>query len=338
MFAINQATCQLGKISNNLEKHGDEEVPAWTIPVAGILIDLATLEALLHDGHASEAFFAMNPHTEVLEPRVWLTYAEPIKLTEAYDGMATTIKFGSQVLEFERSRLKDLVIGRFYPGMAQLDGKLQLYPGLDHENLVLQEAQNMPITLTVLDAKVAKSKKLRQQELPLGSANEPSDASGDADGDSSASVVGADDPLYPEALRFVLESRITSVDGVQIQFKIDQFRAGLLLAAMEDAGIVGPVRDDNSREILTESFEQPPDVPEHLPEDDEGGDDELDDDDTSDAPAPDPEPTDAGVWPMAAPGADELPNSRTGRAINAHAKRQARKRARKAGNGDARTH
>lgn len=338
MFAITQRTCTMGKISNNLEKHGEEDVPAWTIPITGILVDLAAIEFLLHDARASEAFFARNSDTDILEPRPWLTYAAPIALTEAYDGMATTIKVGDEELEFDRCRLKDLVLGRFYPGMAQIDCKLQLEPGLDHANLVLQEFQNQPIVLTVLDAKIAAKKKLRQQELPLVQPSEPPAAASEAGIDSNSNV-GADDPLYDEAVTFVCESRVTTVGGVQVQLGIDQARASLIMGAMQIAGIVGPVRDDNSRAILVDEEGLPLLQPgETAPGSDDGG-DEDDGQGDDDAPvAPDPEPSDAGVWPMAAPGSDELPTSRTGRAVTAHAKRTARKRARAGKGSDVRAH
>jgi hypothetical protein len=300
MFAINRATCTMGKISNNLETHGDEDVPAWTIPLVGILIDAHTLEELLHDCHASEGFFKRNADGQ-LEPRPWVTYAEPIALTEAYDGLATSIKFGDELIEFDRCRLKDLTLGRFFPGAAQLDCKLQLYPGLDHANLVLQAMQNHPIVLTIESAKVAAKKKLKQQELPLMQAAEAANA----DDATRTDNVGATDPLYDAVVTFVTESRITSVSGVQAQFGIDYARASLLLGFMEVAGILGPVRDDHSREIL--------DGTQYGPGDDDEGDDA--DEDT-----------------------EAVPTSRVGRAVTAHAKRQSRKRARTGKNGDARAH
>jgi hypothetical protein len=298
MFAITRATCQMGKIANNLETHGDEDVPAWTIPIAGLLLDAHQLEELVHDCHASEAFFKRNADGQ-LEPRPWLTCAEPIALTEVYDGLATSIQFGDELIEFDRCRLKDLTLGRFFPGMAQLDCKLQLYPGLDHANLVLQAMQNRPIVLTIESAKVAAKKKLRQQELPLVQAAESANA------EDATDNVGAADPLYADAVTFVTESRITSVSGLQVQLGIDYARASLLMGAMQIAGIVGPVRDDHSREIL--------DGVHYGPDDEE---DEVAEEDTEAEPAVSP----------------------VGRAVTAHAKRQARKRVRSGRNGDARAH
>lgn len=294
MFAIHRATCQFGKISNNLETHGDEDVPAWTIPIAGILLDAHQLEELLHDCHASEAFFKRSADGQ-LEPRPWLTYAEPIALTEVYDGLATSIQYGDELIDFDKCRLKDLTLGRFFPGMAQLDCKLQLYPGLDHANIALQYMQNKPIVLTIESAKVAAKKKLKQQELPLGESRASPQAPPDGGGEASSGV-GGDDELYAQAVAFVRESRITSASGVQRQFGIGYNRAALLLGAMELAGIVGAVREDSSREILDD-------------------------------------------FPLAKEDADAEPaTSRTGRAITALAKQQARRRARTAKNGDARAH
>lgn len=274
MFAIDHAHCQMGKISNNLEKHGEEDVPAWTIPIVGVMVDAVTLCTLLHDPFGSDAFF-MRGKDGVMEPRAWTTHANPIALTEAYDGMATKIVMGDEFADFDRCRLKELTLGRFFQGgMTQVDLKLQLEPGLARENLVLQEYQNQPIVLTVEDAKVAAKKKLRQQELPLVvTANGEAKAEASAHPDPDATNgVAADDPLWTDAVSFVRESRISSISGLQMQLKIGYNRAALLMGAMEIAGIVGPRKADGSREIL--EAETPPPSP--LDDAEQPGDDDSD--------------------------------------------------------------
>ena len=65
------------------------------------------------------------------------------------------------------------------------------------------------------------------------------------------------DPLYDEAVRIVTESRKASISGVQRRLKIGYTRAARMIEAMEEAGLVGPLQSNGSREVLAPP---PPDV------------------------------------------------------------------------------
>jgi len=58
------------------------------------------------------------------------------------------------------------------------------------------------------------------------------------------------DPLYDEAVRIVTETRKASISGVQRRLKIGYNRAARMVEAMEEAGIVGPLEANGSREVL----------------------------------------------------------------------------------------
>ena len=58
------------------------------------------------------------------------------------------------------------------------------------------------------------------------------------------------DPLYDEAVRIVTESRKASISGVQRRLKIGYNRAARMIEAMEEAGLVGPLQSNGSREVL----------------------------------------------------------------------------------------
>ena len=61
---------------------------------------------------------------------------------------------------------------------------------------------------------------------------------------------GEQDPLYDEAVRIVTETRKASISGVQRRLKIGYNRAARLVETMEEAGIVGSLQPNGSREIL----------------------------------------------------------------------------------------
>lgn len=58
------------------------------------------------------------------------------------------------------------------------------------------------------------------------------------------------DPLYDQAVRIVTETRRASISGVQRRLKIGYNRAARMVEAMEQAGIVGPLESNGSREVL----------------------------------------------------------------------------------------
>ncbi len=64
-------------------------------------------------------------------------------------------------------------------------------------------------------------------------------------------VEGAEsDELYDSAVRIVTETRKASISGVQRRLKIGYNRAARLVEGMEQAGIVGPLESNGSREVL----------------------------------------------------------------------------------------
>ena len=71
-------------------------------------------------------------------------------------------------------------------------------------------------------------------------------SAGDAGGESGAEA----DPFYDQAVRIVTETRRASISGVQRRLKIGYNRAARMLEEMEQAGVVGPLQSNGSREVL----------------------------------------------------------------------------------------
>ena len=67
----------------------------------------------------------------------------------------------------------------------------------------------------------------------------------DENGDDAES-----DPLYDEAVAFVLESRKASISSVQRKLRVGYNRAARLIEQMEASGVVSPMSSNGSREIL----------------------------------------------------------------------------------------
>jgi S-DNA-T family DNA segregation ATPase FtsK/SpoIIIE len=58
------------------------------------------------------------------------------------------------------------------------------------------------------------------------------------------------DPLFDEAVAFVVESRRASISGVQRRFKIGYNRAARMIEEMERIGRVGAAETNGNREVL----------------------------------------------------------------------------------------
>jgi len=63
-------------------------------------------------------------------------------------------------------------------------------------------------------------------------------------------VDGETDPLYDQAVRIVTETRRASVSGIQRRLKIGYNRAARMVETMEQAGLVGELQSNGSREVL----------------------------------------------------------------------------------------
>ncbi|WP_375738265.1 DNA translocase FtsK [Pseudomonas boanensis] len=74
--------------------------------------------------------------------------------------------------------------------------------------------------------------------------------SGSGEGGEGGSEGSEDDPLYDEAVRFVVESRRASISAVQRKLKIGYNRAARMIEAMEMAGVVSAMNGNGSREVI----------------------------------------------------------------------------------------
>ena len=78
-------------------------------------------------------------------------------------------------------------------------------------------------------------------------------AQSSGDGEALGSPMDRDngaDPLYDEAVAFVIETRRASISAVQRKLKIGYNREARMIEAMESAGVVSEMGANGSREVL----------------------------------------------------------------------------------------
>lgn len=166
MISLIDKLTRLGKISNNLELHGDEEVTAFQIPVEGVMLDAKELCALLEDKFAHQLIF--NDKRGLKEPTDALRKLDALKLKDNFEGATVIMTLtGDRELEFDECNLKELTLEPQVGGLTALAFKVYLRPGIGANNLLLQEHQHREVKLTITNATVAMKAKSRQQDLPL---------------------------------------------------------------------------------------------------------------------------------------------------------------------------
>lgn len=165
MLTITDQICRMGKYSNNLEKHGEEDVPTWAVPFTAVMLSTEQINTLFADPHADRALFNTNKQN-LKEPMPWLSKCS-LDYADKFEGATVTMTLsGDRELEFSGCPVKVLSLQPRVGGLTESELQVQVHP--DRKQLVLiHEHQNREVKLSISDAKVALKKKSTQQELAL---------------------------------------------------------------------------------------------------------------------------------------------------------------------------
>lgn len=164
-FALTDEHAQMGKISNNLEKHGEDElITGFTLPLE-LSIPRPQLVVLMGKDFDASAWKADNT------PADWLRRLLPIELMgEVYVGVAAALVLNEEVaeLEFADCRVTHVTLLAFAPGgITRVSCHLYLRPGIGDENLLLQEYQGKEIAVQLTSGKLRVKADKAQQQLPF---------------------------------------------------------------------------------------------------------------------------------------------------------------------------
>lgn len=194
---LDSKTCRLGKISNNLEKHGGDWITGFTIPVTGLMLTRAELNAFMRDKFCHQSWFDTSK-PGAPEPMAWWG-GESFYVSESFEADKATITVsGGTELDFESTGdpkeedyragivVEKIILTPQTGGMTELTCSIYVLPGIGKKNLALQDHQHREVKITLVDGRVLERKK-RQPELPMGQPAEgggtppaPADGGGEA--------------------------------------------------------------------------------------------------------------------------------------------------------------
>ncbi len=181
-LTLNNAQGFVRKISNNLLSCGDEKVVAFTIPIDGISLNPAQLDALL-GRFTHRSWYATKPDGAV-HPMPWWEGREKRDFHLGIEFECAEVTFtlpGGKELTFEAqgdrededdpytpgARLTHLVLTPQPGGQTLLAIHITVRPGVGKENLLLQEQQWHHVGITLGEVREGKRKAL-QAQLALG--------------------------------------------------------------------------------------------------------------------------------------------------------------------------
>jgi len=169
MLNLSPRACQLGSsVNTRTERHGDEDVPACDIPLAGIMLDETELNALCREPYLSRALF--NDKSGHKEPMLSMFEALPFR--DKLEGATVTLVLSTTgagtELVLGNAKLKGLTLEPLSGGATSLSLKVQVsgdtVPKVVGE---LVAHLNGHITVEIADATAVEQKASGQRDLPI---------------------------------------------------------------------------------------------------------------------------------------------------------------------------
>ena len=163
MLNIESTHAVLGKVSNNIENHGDEEVTAFDIPVSGILLSREQVNQLLDDSVADRVLFNTT-RTKDVQPS--LKCFEPFALKDKFDGATIRFDFGTgkgEKFTLKDCKAKGVTLEPQNGGNTLVALSIRVRPENDAQILQLLGHQNRSCKISISEAKIATNAAAKKQ-------------------------------------------------------------------------------------------------------------------------------------------------------------------------------
>jgi hypothetical protein len=164
MLVLKETPCRLGKIGNDLEHHGDDQVTAFNVPVTTELT-ADDLNSLVEDRYFSRRLFdSGNGRGTPTAPGDGFRKIKPLELRDAFEEVRVELVVrGKTVLRFENCKVSKITLEPCLGGTTECGFSVHLRPTSDKEILQLLHHQHREVQITMAGGKVVVSK--RQGEL-----------------------------------------------------------------------------------------------------------------------------------------------------------------------------
>lgn len=164
MFNFGSKSARMGRISSNLEKHGEEFVKAFDIPLT-VMLAAEEVDDLVGAG-AAKAFFVQKDG--VKELAALSTHSAPFTFDENFDQATIDLRLaGDAELQYAECKVSNLVLTPKVGGLTETKFSVRVRPDGD-ECLALLEQQMREVHIAISNSKVALKKSPKQAELNLG--------------------------------------------------------------------------------------------------------------------------------------------------------------------------
>lgn len=189
MLNIQTIFALMGKLSNNLERHGEDEVTAFEVPVQGITLSAEAFNSLMEDPYADRWLF--SDKADMREPNA--VKFKPFEMIDTFEEAVVTMTLGEKAFTFHDCRIKGVTIEAKRGGDIFLGFSVRIRPENPEQIIQLIDYQNHEIKIDVQDAKVVLKGGRKQQELAL---SQPADDAAAAESDQEPEVLTHPSQLF----------------------------------------------------------------------------------------------------------------------------------------------
>jgi hypothetical protein len=178
MLNIAMTNAIIGKVANNIEKNGEEDVTGFSFPVQGILLSIDQVKTLLEDPYADNWLFNRQAQSGIVEP---ITRAlEPRVLKDHFDGATCGFKMGNSEFRLTNCKVSAVTLDPENGGNTKVTLKLYVRPENDKQILAFLGYQNREVQIEIAEAKVALKGGKKQTDFIEDGAGNGSEPDGQA--------------------------------------------------------------------------------------------------------------------------------------------------------------